>query len=311
MRPNPPSSAAAWEPAAYAAILLFGLCLFFVSRDHPALIPAIGPWDFAPSFYLAAALSLYWYGHGLMLLPAAERPGLWQRLAFLSGLLLLYAVLQTRLEYFAQHMFFLNRLQAIAMHDLGPFLVALGAPWKILALGMPARLRRSFAARPFAAAAHLLHHPLVAGCLFAFTFSFRLIPVVHFRAMLDHRLYTIMNWSMVLGGLLFWSLVLDSRPQPPAQLSYFSRAGLAIAVMLPQMLLAFLPRDLYPYYTLCGRLFPIDPLSDQHIGAILSWVPTGLISLAAALLALNFMRLREEAGKVPDDSAPSLHLMPR
>ena len=83
-------------------------------------MPAFGPWDFSPSIYLATALALYWYWCGIALSPPAERPALWQ-LAFISGVLLIDAVLQTRIEYWSQHMFFLNRLQTIAMHDVGRF----------------------------------------------------------------------------------------------------------------------------------------------------------------------------------------------
>jgi hypothetical protein len=34
-------------------------------------------------------------------------------------------------------------------------------------------------------------------------------PPVHVRAVLDLQLYALMNWSMVLDGVLFWCLVLD------------------------------------------------------------------------------------------------------
>jgi len=38
-------------------------------------------------------------------------------------------------------MFFLNRIQHVAMHHLGPFLVALGAAGGTIKRGMPLRLR--------------------------------------------------------------------------------------------------------------------------------------------------------------------------
>ncbi len=63
--------------------------------------------------------------------------------------------------------------------------------------------------------------------LFVGTFFFWLIPAVHFRAMIDARLFTIMNWTMVVEGILFWCLVLDPRPSPPARASFGARAALA------------------------------------------------------------------------------------
>jgi putative membrane protein len=78
--------------------------------------------------------------------------------------------------------------------------------------------------------------------------------------MLDGRLYALMNWSMVLDGLLFWALVLDRRPKPPARIGYGARAALSIGVMFPQIvmgaIIGFSTRDLYPYYTLCRRIIP-------------------------------------------------------
>lgn len=53
----------------------------------------------------------------------------------------MYAVLQTRSRYLAEHQFFLNRIQHVIMHHLGPFLIALGTAGKPLRSGMPLRLR--------------------------------------------------------------------------------------------------------------------------------------------------------------------------
>jgi putative membrane protein len=118
--------------------------------------------------------------------------------------------------------------------------------------------------------------------------------------MLDARLYDVMNASMVLDGLLFWLIVLDPRPQPPARWSYAIRAGMAFGVMTPQTLLGAVitlaPHDLYPSYTLCGRLFPIDAMTDQHLGGIISWIPPLLISAAAVLILLLRVMQSGDAG---------------
>jgi len=204
------------------------------------------------------------------------------------------------------------------MHELGPFLIALGWPWATLKAGLPNFVRKACENRPVSAALRALHQPLIAAGLFLAGFYLWLIPIVHFRAMIDHQLYAVMNWSMVLGGLLFWNLVLDPRPKPPAPASIAARVALALGVMLPQMLLgaviSFMPRDLYPYYNLCGRLFPaIDPITDQHIGGIISWVPSSMMSVVAVLLILNFMRLHQEARAEASDAkqGTQVHLAER
>lgn len=296
------------DRATYGIVVALGLFLFWLSHEHPSAMPLWGPWDFSPTFYLATALAFYWYWRGVALTPAVERPPVWRRCFFLAGLLLIYGVLQTRFEYWSQHMFFLNRLQNLAMHDLGPFLIALSWPGAAIGRGMPVFAQRAVRSRSVRAVGSFLHHPLVAALLFNGIVYFWLVPPIHFRAMIDHRLYAVMNWSMVLGGLLFWLLVLDPRPKPPARTSYGMRAALSFGVMFPQITLgaviAFMPRDLYSYYDLCGRLFEsISALSDQHIGGIILWIPPGMMSAIGVLLVLNYMRLHEEATVETEDEA--------
>ena len=60
---------------------------------------------FFPTEYLATALVLLWFCRGLALARSGEGPAIWRRAAFLIGLALIYAVLQTRFDYWAQHMF--------------------------------------------------------------------------------------------------------------------------------------------------------------------------------------------------------------
>ncbi len=274
-------------------------------------MPFWAPWDFSPPVYLATTLVLFWFFRGLRMAPATERPAIWRCAAFLLGVAATYAVLQTRFEYWSQHMFFLNRIQHVVMHHLGPFLIALGYAGGMIKRGMPQRLRRIVESGYLAAAMGVLQQPLIAAFLFVGLFYFWLIPVVHFRAMIDVRLYAIMNWSMVLDGILFWLLVLDPRPRPPARLSYGVRAALALGVMFPQIALGavitFSQTDLYPYYDLCGRLFSsVSALNDQHIGGIVIWIPPAMMSVIAVLLVINALRLHEEGIMEVNEDAAAL-----
>jgi putative membrane protein len=133
-----------------------------------------------------------------------------------------------------------------------------------------------------------------------------LIPPVHFRAMINPWLYDVMNWSMVLDGLLFWFLVLDPRSAPPARASFAMRLAVTAGVMLPQIVLGswltFSNTSLYSYYDLCGRLFPsVGALLDQHIGGIIVWIPSAMMSSAAFLLILNHMRILEDRAVPPPE----------
>jgi putative membrane protein len=284
----------------YLGIVLLGAVADFMSRVHPALLPAWAPWDFSWFEYGVAALSLWWFARGLARAVPAERLAWWECACFLAGVAALWIVLETRFEYMAQHMFFLNRIQHVVMHHLGPFLVALAGAGATIRRGMPAPLARLASSRPVRRLMDVIQQPLLAAVVFVGSFYFWLIPAVHFRAMIDPRLYALMNWTMVGDGLLFWSLVLDRRPQPPARASYGVRVALAAGVMFPQIglgaFITFAMHDLYPYYELCGRIFPsISAITDQHIGGIVIWIPPSMMSVVAVVLVLNALRLHEDA----------------
>lgn len=300
--------AGSWRAAPYWGVVALGGLVWWASRTHPAGLPVWAPWDFSWVEYLAFALSLWWFAVGLVHVQPVERTPIWRGAAFLLGMATLYAVLQTHIEYLTQHMFFLNRLQHIAMHHLGPFLIALGQPGPTILRGMPRPVSRLARSPPIRRLIGVLQQPAVAAVLFVGLIYFWLIPAVNFRAMIDPGLYDLMNWSMVLDGLLFWSLVLDPRAKPPARISFVARASLPVLIMFPQIalgaLIAFAGTDLYPYYDYCGRLFPsIGALKDQMIGGLVIWIPPAMMSVVALLLVLNAVRVQEEENEDELDDA--------
>jgi putative membrane protein len=107
-----------------------------------------------------------------------------------------------------------------------------------------------------------------------------------------------MNWTMALNGVMFWSLILDPRPRPPARISYLMRLLLIIVIELPQMvlgaILSLTEHDIYPVYTICGRVLDMTALNDQHYGGLIIWLPGTLTSFAAFITVLVNLRLHEE-----------------
>ena len=291
---------------AYLVIAGVGTVLFWLTRAYPSRLPVWAPWDFSWTEFLSVTFSLLWFSRGLARLPLESRPPMWRRVCFVLGVGSIYVVLQTRVDYFALHMFFLNRIQHVVMHHLGPFLIALGFGGATVKAGMPAPLGRLLEGRALRRGLAVVQHPVVAPLLFVGLFYLWLIPPVHFRAMIDPHLYKVMNWSMVGDGVLFWSLVLDPRSRPPARLSFTARAVLAVVVAFPQIalgaLISFANRDLYPYYAFCGRLFPsISAVTDQKIGGVVIWIPPAMMSVVALLVVLNFMRLQEDRRRPTTD----------
>jgi putative membrane protein len=287
------------DGAVYVLLAGAGVLLWWWCANQPAALPVWAPWDFAPLQFLATWLALWWFVRGVMASAPAERPPLWRGVCFVGGLVITYAVLQTRFEYLAQHMFFLNRVQHIVMHHLGPMLIVLGWPGAVIKRGMPRQLTRLSEARWLTRSVHFIQQPLLAAVLFVGLIYLWLVPSVHFRAMIDLNLYAVMNWSMVVDGILFWSLILDPRPSPPARISFAARGGLVLGVMFPQILLgamiAFSGQDLYDFYHWCGRIYPsIGAIRDQTFGGLIVWIPGAMMSVAGLLLVVNFLRQTEE-----------------
>ncbi len=187
-----------------------------------------------------------WFARGLRLLPAAQHPPLWRQGCFVIGLLSFYIVLQTGIDYYAQHMFFVHRAAHFVLHHFGAFLIAMGMSGPVVYAGMPDALKSVIVSKPVQATVAVLQHPAIAPLLFVGLLYFWLIPEIHTRVMLDANLYQLMNWTMAVNGVMFWSLILDSRARPPARLSHLMRAALILIIELPQMVLGAILSALHP-----------------------------------------------------------------
>jgi putative membrane protein len=309
-RARDPASPGDYGLGPLVAIFAPGLLLWWLSVFHPAHMPFWGPWNFSWLEYLASAFAVFWFWRGLTLQPPAERPHILRRIAYFAGLGAIYAVTQTHYDYMAQHMFFLNRIQHVIMHHIGPFLIVLGRPGPTLQRGMPERALQITRSRFVVRMLDILQQPFLAAFLFVGLLFLWLTPAVHFRAMLDDRLYALMNWSMVVDGVLFWALALDHRPKPPARVSYGMRLLLAPLVMLPQIalgaIITFAQHDIYPFFTLCGRLFPsLGAIDDQHLAGVIIWIPSSMMSVIGALIVLNSLRLHEQTLEETDHDPTS------
>jgi putative membrane protein len=139
------------EWLAYGPVLVLGAILWFLCARFPAELPFWMPWEFSWPVYLTVALSLLWFLRGLAALPRAQRPPVWRSAAFLLGVASIYAVLQTRVDYFAQHMFFVHRWAHFVLHHAGAFLVRSAPQARCCALACPKLRTSSSISEPSAA----------------------------------------------------------------------------------------------------------------------------------------------------------------
>ncbi|MDS1140725.1 cytochrome c oxidase assembly protein [Pusillimonas sp. SM2304] len=261
------------------------------------VIDWLTPWEFSPSLLLMffAGCWLFLRGRRVHRVSAARQVLFWVGVAFL------YLSMHTRIDYYAERMFFIHRLQHLVLHHLGPLLIMGAYPGQVLRAGLPMswrlRLRDFRQSRPGRALQAVLTNKIFVPVLFVVLVVGFLIPTVQFYSMLDWRLYRFMNWSVVISGFMYWNLILDRRPSPPAVLSPGGRIISPVLTMVPQMvvgaIITFTEYDLYPIFDLCGRAIPgMSALTDQAIGGLTMWVLAGFVEVFGLLFALaTLMRL--------------------
>jgi putative membrane protein len=262
-----------------------------------SLLSLFDPWE--PSFSLVAiffiAALLFARGSRRLHLSLPRQAAFW------IGLALFYIALHTRLDYYAEHEFFIHRIQHLVLHHLAPLILMAAYPGSALRAGLPLRwrvtLRRWQRGRTARVMAAVILNPAFISTAFVVSVVFWLIPSVQFVAMLDWRIYRFMNWSVAASGLLYWWMLLDHRPSPPSRARPGLRVLSPVITMTPQILvgaiITFSSHDLYPVFTLCGRAFTSVPASlDQSLGGLIMWVPAGVLEAVGAMMALrHLMRL--------------------
>ena len=268
-----------------------------------SLLKWIVPWEFSWVFLLSFAAVCLLYVRGAR----RARVSGGRRVAFWTGMAIVYVSLHTYFDYYAEHEFFMHRIQQVLLHHLAPLLIIASYPGAALRAGVPltwrVRLLRPFLRSwPWRAVSGVLLNPAVATVLFIGFILIWLIPAMQTLAMLDWRIYRFMNWSMMLSGLSYWWLVLDHRPRPPGRMTPGLRVLSPGITMSPQILagaiVTFSKTDLYPIFEICGRAFTFNVLTGQLVGGVIMWVPAALIESIGGLLALRQWIRLSRSGRI-------------
>ncbi len=256
----------------------------------------LSPWEFSPTLIICFVFSAYLFIKGAIARPIRVV----RHVLFWSGWVMLYLAMHTHVDYFAERVFFIHRAQHVFLHHLAPLLVMAAYPGQVMRAGMPMWMRIRLKQLRETGLGRLLEGICTNKYFIPFMFVFLvlvwLIPTVQFYSMLDVHLYRLMNWSVVVSGFLYWNLILDRRPSPPAAMSPVGRIISPILTMAPQIAagiyIAFASTDLYPLFDLCGRAVPITALEDQGYGGVIMWVPAAAVESFGIIVALlTWMRL--------------------
>lgn len=255
------------------------------------------PWEPFASLMacMAVAVVLYLRGSRRVRMPAARQAAFW------GGMALIYFFQLSHFDYYAEHEFFLHRLQQLVLHHIAPLLIVLAYPGATLRAGIPLHWRARVL-RPLARSqgmrwlARVALDPALVTIAFIASILVWLVPSMQTMAMLDWGVYRLMNASMLVSGFAYWWLVLDHRPHPPARMPVGLRVISPAITMFPQILagafIALSRSDLYPIFSICGRALALGPRADQQLGGLIIWIPAAMVEATAALLAMRrWMRL--------------------
>jgi cytochrome c oxidase assembly factor CtaG len=243
---------------------------------------APSPWSFGfePLFLVLALVAAVAYARAAR----RYRPSAWRVAAFLAGLVLIAATLNSPLETIADHYLLLIHLLQNAM-------IADWAP-PLLLLGLTPTMRATLAARggrPFA----VLTDPKVALPLWLVAWYGVHVPEFYDWALQAHWPLNLEHGILIAAGLCFWWPLLEP---PPRRLTVGSTFGyLGIAFLTSPWLslgLMFTTRPLYSFYREAPRLWGLSATEDQNIGGVLMNVE--LTAIFFVLLAYNLVHLLAE-----------------
>jgi putative membrane protein len=284
------------------AVLLFSTAAFAQAGEPHHEEIGWTSWEFEPEIFILALLACLIYAAGIVRRPAtSDRLRLWRHAAFFGGVAAVFVSLESPIDAMADHLFWMHQIQHMLLRMIGPMLIALAAPQAMLISGLPSALRRG-ALAPFAGSGALrqifsfLINATVVTALFIAALYVWQYPPYHNAAILNDGIHYTMHVTMLAAGLLFWWRIFDMRP-PPMGLGYGTRLMMLWIATLAQIGLGayttLKSEVLYPAYDVIGRLFDVNPLTDETIGGFIIWVPSSMMCLLAAILVIHLWGVQE------------------
>ncbi len=223
---------------------------------------------------------------------ANGRPtGLWRKVAFSQGVLILLLALATPLDELADYyLFSAHMVQHLLLTLVAVPLLLAGTPgWLLSAVLKKTRLL------PIVLK---LRHPLLAFGIFNLVFALAHIPGVYELALASQPLHAAEHLLFLVTALLMWLPILspleEFKPYPPlGQVLYLFLQ--TVPASLVGALLAHASSAYYASYTLAPRITSLSPLEDQQLGGLIMWVGSGLYFLLATAVVFFAWASREEA----------------
>ena len=197
------------------------------------------------------------------------------------GVLLVFAAFVTELEPLANHTFlWAHLLQNVVLAEWAPALVVLAVPRRLAerADGFP------------------LFRPLVALPLWLATYYTWHLPWIYDTALRHpHSLLHLEHLTYLAVGICLWWPVVHGRASAGAKAAYLFAAFVLASPL--GLLLALIPRAIYPFYVHAPRTWGPGPLADQQIAGVTMAAEGAVVFFGAfTVYLLRFLRDEQAAG---------------
>jgi cytochrome c oxidase assembly factor CtaG len=198
------------------------------------------------------------------------------------GVILVFAAFFTQLEPLANHTFlWAHLLQNVVLAEWAPVLLLLAIPRRVAdrAAGFP--LFRPFVALPLWLVAYYTWH----------------LPLIYDAALRrPHSLLHLEHLTYLLVGICVWWPVVHGRYSSGAKAAYLFAAFVLASPL--GLLLALIPRAIYPFYVHAPRTWGPSPLADQQIAGVTMAAEEAIVFFGAFTGYLLRFLADEQAGGV-------------
>jgi cytochrome c oxidase assembly factor CtaG len=230
----------------------------------------------AEAIGLAPALAV-----GLALVHRSEAVSRARLAAGALGVGLVFAAFLTQLEPLANHTFlWAHLLQNVVLAEWAPALLVLAIPPRLAerAAGFP--LFRPFVALPLWLVAYYVWH----------------LPRIYDAALSHpHSLLHVEHLTYLVAGICVWWPVVHGRAPAGAKAAYLFAAFVLASPL--GLLLALVPRAIYPFYVHAPRTWGPGPLGDQQIAGVTMAAEEAIVFFGAfAAYLLRFLSEEQAAG---------------
>jgi len=238
---------------------------------HPIVTLSWWRWSIHPStaIGIAALGALYlWAAHRLQ-----KEPTLAQRSFFFAGLFVMFASLNGPIHDLSDYYLF-------SAHMVQHLLLTLAMPPLLLA-GVPGwMLRPLLTRRAVAPIARFFTRAPIAFVTFNVVMAGWHLPPFYNAAMANHDIHILEHLMFMATAMLMWWPLLSQLPEFP-RLAYPGQMLYSFLMSIPMSIvavyIAMSDHVLYPAYAAAPRVLPISPLEDQLLGALIMWIPGGII----------------------------------